>query len=138
MNETFDHTLIATIGDTNAMGNVYFAKYFSIQGTVRELWVNERVPDAGKVLSTGILMSTKSAHCEYKIPFFTFDTIVCKMHFEDLQRVSVVAVFDFFKEGDDQKYAYGFQKIVFKDENRKTCRMPESFRMAAEEICWQS
>jgi len=138
MNSTFDYRTVVTLGKTNATTNVYFVEYFALQGVVRELWVKECVPNALNHFANGLILSTKNAHCDFKKPFFMFDTILCRMHIEDLQRVSAKLVFDFYKAEDMQLHATGSQVIVFKDKNRKTCRMPEEFKIAAQAILWSS
>ena len=36
--KTYDYEYTVTMGDTNAMGNLYFLTYFKLQGYVREIW----------------------------------------------------------------------------------------------------
>lgn len=136
MNHTFDHLKIVTIGDSNAMQNVYFADYFALQGTVRELWVKNCVPNGIQHFRNGLLLSTKSAHCEYRKPFYVFDAILCRMHIEELGRVSAKLVFDFYNPDNMALHAFGWQQVVFKDSQRKTCRMPDDFSIAAKSILW--
>jgi acyl-CoA thioesterase FadM len=126
--------MVATLGKTNATANVYFVEYFSLQGMVRELWVKQCVPNAMRHFASGLTLSTKAAHCEFRKPFFLFDTMLCRMHIEKLQRVSARLVFNYYNEKDMQLCAFGWQTIVFKDQHRKTCRMPDDFRVAAQAI----
>jgi len=136
MYPTYDYRKIITLGDTNALGNVYFAEYFVMQGATREQWVRECVPDGLDHLRRGLVLSTKSAHCEYRKPFYPFDITLCRMHFENLRRVSVKLVFEVFEESSAVLHAHGWQVVVFKDAHRKTCEMPTSFRDAARELLW--
>jgi acyl-CoA thioesterase FadM len=136
MGPTYNYETLVTIGATNAMQNVYFAEYFKLQGTVREMWVNGSVSNALQYFKGGLILSTKSAHCEYRKPFFVFDTILCCMHIEDLSRVSARLVFDFYNKKTMSLHAFGWQQVVFKDGNRKTCRMPDEFQAAARAILW--
>ena len=69
MYKSFEYRTTVTIGDTNLFQNMYFANYFKVQGRVRELWVHECVPNAVKHLSEGLILITKSAHCDYKKDF---------------------------------------------------------------------
>ena len=123
---TYDYRKLVTIGDTNAMGNVYFAEYFMLQGVVRETWVRDAVANGLRHLADGLVLSTRSAHCEYRKSFYVFDTIVCRMHVEELARVSAKLVFEFYKEGAANLHAFGWQHIVFKDRasNRKVPSAP--------------
>jgi enediyne core biosynthesis thioesterase len=136
MKPTFDYKKLVTIGDTNAMQNVYFAEYFQLQGLVREHWLHECVPNSVQHLSSGLILSTKSAHCEFRKPFYVFDTILCRMHIEDLGSVSAKLVFEYYDEESASLNAFGWQRVVFKDARRKTCRMPEDFSTAAKTILW--
>lgn len=136
MGPTYDYRQTVTIGGTNAMRNVYFSEYFQIQGVVRELWIKECVPNGPRHLANGLILSTKSAHCEYRAPFYLFDSILCRMHIEDLQRVSAKLVFEFYNEHTMALHAFGWQLVVFKDANRKTCRAPDDFVQAARGILW--
>ena len=128
--------MIVTLGKTNATQNVYFAEFFSLQGVVRELWVKECVQNSVQYFSQGLLISTKSAHCDFKKPFYCFDTILCRMHIEELQRVSAKLVFEFCHDQTQECHVTGWQVVVFKDQQRRTCRMPDDFRQAAHAILW--
>jgi len=128
--KTYDYESTVTMGDTNAMGNLYFLNYFKLQGHVRELWLKHNVENYTKHIEQDLLLSTKSAHCDYKIPFFLYDELVIKLYFSELQRVSVKLNFDFYHKEKTPVCAWGWQLVVFKDKNRKTCRMPSDFTEA--------
>lgn len=138
MNNYYEYVIPVTIGKTNATQNVYFSEYFALQGLVRELWMKDCVRNAMNFFSEGFLISTKSAHCDYKIPFFVFDTISCRMHIESLKRVSAKLVFEFINQKSKKVCATGWQIVVFKNFSRKTCRIPEDFLEAASQILWES
>jgi len=125
----FEYEYVVTMGDVNTMENCYFLKYFELQGHVRELWLKQYLSNCNEVLANHLL-STKSAHCDYKIPFFLYDTIVVRFHVSDLQRVSVNLHFDFYQKGSDILHATGLQQVVCKDLARKTCRMPAELMSA--------
>ncbi|MNG71641.1 Phosphoglycolate phosphatase [compost metagenome] len=127
--DTFDYEHTVTMGDTNAMGNCYFLKYFELQGHVRELWLTQHVARYEQVLDRYIL-STRSAHCDYRVPFFLYDTVIVKLYCTELQRVSVTLHFEFYCKGSDRLHATGEQKVVCKDKARKTCRMPPELMTA--------
>lgn len=133
---TYDYRKVATVGDTNAMGNVYFVEYFALQGTVRELWVRDCVANGPEHLLQGLVLSTKTAHCEYRKPFYLFETIVCRMHFEEVRQVSMRLAFEFFADDLPERRAFGWQVVVFKDKERRTCRAPDDFVVAAKSLLW--
>jgi len=128
---TYDYRHRVTLRETNAFGNVYFSVYFEVQGATRELWVRDCVLKNDSRLDGSLVLSTKSAHCDYKAPFYLFDTILCRMHIEELRRVSAKLVFEYYCEETMQLHARGWQVVVFKDSNRKTCRAPTEFMDAA-------
>ncbi|CAK0764297.1 putative Acyl-CoA thioesterase [Azospirillaceae bacterium] len=134
---TYDYSWTVTLGSTSAMENLYFAEYFRIQGIVREMWAVEHIDGLATILRGGLIMSTKEANCRYIKPFFLYDKAVCKMSFRKLRRVSVDVVFEFYNAELPDLYACGFQTLVFKDSNRKTCRMPEEFRPAIKKFLWE-
>jgi len=130
MGNFFDFEKVVTIGDTNAMQNLYFSEYFKIQGTVRELWVKDHVPNYQKYFKEGLLLSTKYAHCDYIKPFFLYDILICRMYIIKIGLVRAKIGFDFINKATNELSATGYQLIVFKDHNRKTCAMPDGFKEA--------
>lgn len=126
-----------TFGDTNAMQNLYFATYFQLQGQVREEWLATCVPQVQESLQQGIVLSTKTAHMDYIKPFFTLEELECRMHFEALGLVRVKLVFEFYRPGKEQLHAKGWQLVVFKDANRRTCAIPENFLAAIKQYLWE-
>ncbi|MBS0359031.1 MAG: thioesterase family protein [Proteobacteria bacterium] len=130
--KTFDYDYTVTMGDTNAMGNMYYLNYFRLAGHVRELFVKTCVANCNQHLQNNLVLSTKNAHCDFKIPFFLYDDLVVKVYFTCLQRVSVKIHFDFVMKDQEKLCASAWQTIVFKNASRKTCRMHDDFKKAFE------
>jgi enediyne core biosynthesis thioesterase len=130
MDNTFTYCHTITMGETNPMANVYFAEYFKLQGIVREHWLIEEVENALEHIKNGLILSTISAHCDYIKPFFLYDTIICILSVEDIKKVSVKLVFDFYSKNTNSLHATGYQKIVFQDAHRKICPIPLPFKTA--------
>jgi acyl-CoA thioesterase FadM len=135
--EYYEYQMMVTFGDTNAMQNLYFAEYFKIQGTVRERWVYDCIPGALDNIQNGMILSTKSAHCDFMKNFYPFETLLCRMHTEELRKVRVKLVFEFFNKATMDLHAIGWQTIVFKDQNRKTIKMPQNFWDAGKRFLWE-
>jgi len=135
---TYDYRKVLTAGQTNAMATLGFAEHFRVQATVRALWVSDCVSGGGQCLAEGLDISTKVAHCEFRKPYFALETLLCRMHIEDLQRVSARLIFEYYDEGGNNLHAIGWQQVVFKDAARKTCRMPLEFAIAARAILWET
>lgn len=121
----YEHTV--TMGDTNAMGNFYFENYFKLQGTVRETWLKIHAVDFLNEYKDNSIFSTKSAQCDFSIPFFLYDDIIVSLRFSELRRTSIKLNFEFFLKGQNEIRAQGWQTIVFKNNDRKTSRMPVVF-----------
>ncbi|AMB86695.1 hypothetical protein AWM79_15850 [Pseudomonas agarici] len=128
----FDYEYTITMGDTNAMGNFYFLNYFKLQGVARELWLKVQANDFLVNHGANYIFSTKSAHCDFSIPFFLYDDIIVRLHFSELRRLSVKLNFQFFLKGRDEIHASGWQVVVFKNKDRKTCRIPPAFSDACQ------
>lgn len=127
---SFEYRYKVTFGDTNAMQNLYFSRYFDIQGHVRELWLASAIKNYKSHHHGEGILSTRTASCDYKVPYYPFDDLICRMHFSKLRAVSATCVFEFYKEGNEKLCAVGKQELVFKDLNRKTRKIPEHFRIA--------
>ena len=75
----FNYKTVVTIGDTNILGNMYSSNHFKLQGATRELWLSKCVNQAEQHLSEGLMLITKSAHCDYLKDYYLHDEIVYKM-----------------------------------------------------------
>lgn len=131
MRKYFEHATVATIGETDVTESVYFAHFFSIQGTTRELWVRNAVPRSEKLLRDGLLLITRSANCEFHRRFRLFDAIVCRMQIRHLRKASAELVFRFHHGVTDELHAEGTQVVAFADTSGRLCRMPDEFRATA-------
>ena len=127
----FEYLSRVTIGDTNLLGNMYFTNHFKIQGVTRELWMQECVENAAKHLSDGLLLITKSAHCDYIKDFYLDDTVACQMTVGKIRKASFMLEFEFLNAKTLELHAKGYQEIVFADANHTICKMPNEFRLAA-------
>ena len=76
----FDHLHIVTFEETNLVGNVYYANYFSWQGRCRELFLRRHAPDLLAELEAGDLrMVTAHASCDFLDEFRAFDEVLIRM-----------------------------------------------------------
>lgn len=132
MGLSFHYTTTATIGDTDVMQAVYFAHFFKIQGTVRELWVRHVVRNSERHLREGLLLLTRHASCDYHRHFRLFDPINCRMQIRNLRKASAELVFRFYHETTGVLHAQGLQVVAFADSGGRLCRMPDEFREAAQ------
>lgn len=131
MGETYQYIHTVTIGETNVFKNVYFDTIIKLQGTVRELWVKDNVENLKATLDSGLILITKTVHCDYKKDFFLYDEILCEMQISELKTALAKITFNFFHNQTRKSHAEGWQIILFADKNHKVCRMPENFHKAA-------
>ena len=128
---SYEYRSLVTIGDMNIMGNMYFTNHFKIQGITRERWMNECVKNADKHLSNGLLLITKSAHCDYIKDYYLNDEVVCQMSVGRIRRTCFELYFNFLHGETADIHARGRQEIVFSDSNHNICKIPDNFLLAA-------
>lgn len=131
MSRYFEFVTTATIEDTDFTQSVYFAHFFRIQGQTRELWVHQAVRNSQQLLRDGLLLTTRSASCDFRRHFRLFDTIACRMQIRQLRKASAELVFRFHHAVSGELHAEGAQRVAFADPTGRVCKMPEEFREAA-------
>jgi len=119
-NKTFRHTIDVYLKDSNATGNVYFARYFEWQGICREKWFFECI--AADMLAPLGVFVTKEAHQQYVHETFAFQKIDCEVNTFAIKQCSMSLLFRFFVEG--RLVSTGHQVIVFADLHKKIARLP--------------
>jgi len=132
MQDKYEYKTTVTIGDTNAMQNMYFLNFFKLQGIVRELWVKDCVNGGLEDLSNGLLLITKDAKCDFIKDFFLYDEITVKYYFSKIGRTNASLVFEYYNTRNKELHAQGNQTIVFADHTHKVIKMPENWREAVE------
>lgn len=123
----YKYCTTVTLGDTNVMQNMYFGNTFKLTGIVRELWIRDCVEDYSATLSSGTLLFTKEASCEFKKSFYLFDDIEIHLQFCNIRGASADLVFSFYKKGTSYLHALARQTVVFADQNQKITRIPANF-----------
>lgn len=118
--KVFRHGFDVYLKDSNATGNIYFARYFEWQGICREKWFFECVaPDM--LQSLGVFV-TKEARQNYIHETFAFQRIECEVNTFAVKQCSFSLLFRFFVEG--QLVSVGTQQIVFADFKKKIQKLP--------------
>jgi len=134
MNKTFEYKTTVTIGDTNAMQNMYYLNFFKLQGIVRELFVKKNVKSGFQDLINGMLLITKDARCNFKKDFFLYDDITVKLNFTKIRKTSIRANFDFVHSKTKELHATGSQTIVFADNQHNVIKIPDNWADAAKQF----
>jgi acyl-CoA thioesterase FadM len=130
MNKIFEYKTTVTIGDTNALQNMYFLNFFKLQGIVRELFVKKRIKNSLQDLANGMVLITKDARCNYYKDFFLFDDITVKLNFTKIGKTNTRLNFQYFNSKTKELHANGSQTIVFADHQHKVMKIPDHWRDA--------
>lgn len=93
------HTI--TFGETNVMGNVYFARQFDWQGECREMFLKTHCPGVLGELADGLRLITLNAHAEYFGELIAFDEIELHMRLGFTQQNRVGLRFETMKKTGD-------------------------------------
>lgn len=130
MNKVFEYKTTVTIGDTNAMQNMYFLNFFKLQGIVRELWVKNSVENGLADLANGMILITKDARCNFKKDLFLYDDVTVKFYFTKIKKTNMRLNFQFFNSKTDELHAEGNQTVVFADNQHKVIMIPDNWKDA--------
>jgi acyl-CoA thioesterase FadM len=95
----FLHEVTLFLGETNAVGNAYFARHFYWQGAIREAFLCHILNyDVESFLKTGVKMFTVEASCQYKNQAMPFETISLRMGVGEVTGVRIELLFRFLNK----------------------------------------
>jgi enediyne biosynthesis thioesterase len=118
--KTFKNSIDIYLKDSNATGNVYFARYFEWQGICREKWFFECI--AADMLQTIGVFITKEAQQSFMHETYAFQKVECEVNTYAIRQCSFSLLFKFFVAGE--LVSVGHQQIVFANLNKKIARLP--------------
>jgi acyl-CoA thioesterase FadM len=127
---SFEWSYRAVLGDTNAVGNVYFARLAELVSAARDAFVFEHV-DPDYSWTAAPRMSVEQAMLSYHKDFFAGDPIRCALRFESSseQRIELHAE---LRHGDtDVCHVRAWQAIAFLDADGRRTGVPDAWRLAA-------
>ncbi|MCW8955384.1 MAG: thioesterase family protein [Gammaproteobacteria bacterium] len=109
--------------DSNAYGNIYFARYFEWQGLCREKWFSECICPNMFELEGSLI--TKSAYNDYFASVVPFQKIRCLLSTRNIKSASFELVFRFYDSDSNQLLSKGGQKIaLIGQKSKKLVRFP--------------
>lgn len=117
--------------DTNAEGNVYFARYFDWQGQAREDFFRQAVPDHMEILGSGTKLITVHAWLKYEHESHVFDEISIHIRTISLKKMSMELEFTYINDATGKIIAIGGQKLAFADASGNLIAIPASIRAGA-------
>lgn len=116
------------LSDTNAQGNVYFAKYFEWQGDAREEFFRSAVPIHESFFSAGYRLLTVEASLEYKGEAKLYDEIEITITVGWIRRASAELKFIFSNAETGNTIAVGKQIIASAEKDGKPVAAPQAVR----------
>ncbi len=114
------------LGDTNAEGNVYFAKYLDWQGMAREEFYKQNFPV--EALKSGLKLITVHASIDYKHEAFLFDEILIAVFVANVKKASLDLIFNYRNKATKQLLATGSQTIAFGDFKGNLIPIPKEIK----------
>ncbi len=91
---TFKHEFELYLKDSNAYGNIYFAKHFEWQGVLREAWFSKCIFENMLALEGAFI--TKTAHIDYMAPVYPFESVTGVLCVENFKKVSFELKTEFY------------------------------------------
>ena len=128
---TFDFYKRAYLKDTNAEGNVYFARYFEWQGEAREDFFRQAVPEHMAILQTGTKLITVHSWLKYEHEVYLFDEIIIQIRTVSLKKLSMELSFTYINKNTGKILAIGGQKLAFANSTGKLIPTPPPIRAGA-------
>ncbi|MCX7661418.1 MAG: response regulator [Candidatus Omnitrophica bacterium] len=125
------------LGQTNLMGNTYFATYIIWQGEVREsiLMIHPNFAEEMEK-NKHIKMITHSLYHRFVQETTLYDIVEIRMTTREIKRCSLVLVFRYYNKNTNAFLGEGWQRITFFDSKTGTLTtIPEFIRELAFAIC---
>lgn len=91
----FVYTIRTYLADVNVFGTTYFSRYFDWQGKIREEFFL-LIPGHEEVISSGIIMVTKTASIEYMESVRLFDDVIIEMTSRNIKNYSFEIIFKYY------------------------------------------
>jgi len=125
----FSLELTVYLKDTNAEGNVYFARYFEWQGMAREAFFRKVFSEAIEAFSTGELrLITVDASVHFKSQLFLFDEVeirVKPIRPKHASQASIDLEFLYVKKQSGEEVATGKETLAFADSKGNLISIPK-------------
>lgn len=117
--------------DTNAYGNVYFARQFEWQGMMREAWFSQRIFE--NMLELEGVFITKNAKIEYLSEVYPFQKVKGRLRSGNFRNAFFDLFFEFQNLSTGKIISKGTQTIVFANRNKRIAKVPTDILSAMKE-----
>jgi enediyne biosynthesis thioesterase len=110
----FEWHHVVGLGETNLVGNVYYAHYVSWQGQCREMFLRETCPEILDELTAGLKMFTLKVECEYLSEITAFDEVTLRLGLDEVTQTQLAFAFDYLvlRKGRHELIARGRQRVA--------------------------
>ena len=131
----FEYRHVVTFEDTNVVGNVYFTRYLSWQGSCRELFLREHASDLFTQLADDLALVTVRCSCEFFDELRVSDEVLVTMTLDWMRQNRLAMSFDYTKTapGPRTPVAKGAQEVACMRRTEQGLRpepIPQSLRRA--------
>lgn len=123
---------VVYLSDTNAEGNVYFAKYYEWQGHAREEFYRRFFPV--DIWKSGLKLITVNASMDYKKETFLYDEVSIEVKIANIKHMSLELLFRYINKKNDALIALGKQCIAFADSAGKLIEIPPQIKAIASDF----
>jgi len=105
---------IVTFEETSVVGSVYYANHIRWQGSCRELFLRQHVPEILGLMEQGLALVTLSVRCEFFHELAAFDALTIRMRLADLAPHRMSLEFEYWREQDhgEELVARGGQELA--------------------------
>jgi len=136
MNDGFVLEKTVYLADTNAEGNVYFARFFDWQGETREAYLKQAMSpeEFSAMMGSGLRLVTTNASMVYHAPAYLFDEVRIQMRTRNIRNATLEMVFRYVNKKTEKLVAEGIQRLAFQGNNGHLLHIPEPIRRIALEI----
>lgn len=124
--DVFVFPKVVYLGDTNAEGNVYFARFFEWQGMAREEFLKVNVPDCMEIMRAGIRIVTKNAWMVFQHECRLFDNVEIQIQTANLKPMSLELIFTFRNKASGTTLGRGGERLAFTNGEGKLVPVPSS------------
>ena len=98
----FEDRHVISLEETNAVGNVYFARYLSWQGRCRELFLREKCPEILAQVAQGTLhLVTREVSCRYEVELFAGDVVSVRLRLKRHTHTRIWLAFEYVRVAGD-------------------------------------
>ncbi len=124
----FRTEMVITLGDTNATGNVYFARFFEFQGVIRERCMLAHIPDVnGYFMKTGYRLVTIDSYHKFINNAYFGDTLIAELTTASM-KASQIRINIRFKNCDTGvRIGDGYQNFCCVNSHGQVIKIPKAF-----------